>query len=77
MVCKQISQTLLLRWNLNNHNYVPFIIIIITTIIIIITRFLLQFQLMVFHWGLGDSKSPHVPETLLRILANLNFPSNL
>ena len=31
-----------------------------------------QRQLMVFHWSLSDSKSPHVSRTLLSILAILN-----
>ena len=34
--------------------------------------FLHQRQLMVFHWGLSDSKSPQVSRTLLSILAILN-----
>ena len=31
-----------------------------------------QYLLVVFHWSLSDSKSPHVSRTFLNILADLN-----
>ena len=51
---------------------VAIIIIIIIIIVIITQSFSYQRKLMVFHWGLSDSKSPQVSRTLLSILAVFN-----
>ena len=51
---------------------ITLIIIIIIIIIYSLRVFSLQRELMVFHWGLSDSKSPQVYRTLLNILADLN-----
>ena len=44
----------------------------IIIIFLLLESFSYQLTLMVFHWSLNDSKSPHVSRTLLSILADLN-----
>ena len=41
-------------------------------LLLLLERFTHKSQLMVFHWSLGDRKSPQVSRNLLSILADLN-----